>query len=307
MNVSLTGSYAVNRGRPEVRVAFTDTGVDQTHPDIQANLDAADSTSFVTDAVVFDGNGNPVPIVAEPDIQDYNGHGTWTASAVGAPINGVGISGVAPNVSIVELKTQDMNGNGLLLWFDQAMVYAGKKHFDIVSSSITSYVQKCRGGDDDTKQNCDDADYMLARRAVKYARDNGVLTVAAMGNDNLDLADGEGARQRPGLRRSRRRRGSPAAFPVWLASPRPVMRTRRRTTRTTARASSTSRLPVGIRASSSRRPISTARAASSSARGRAPRRAVRRSRSTTAAPADASTRACTGRRCRRRTRQASRR
>ena len=189
MNVSLTGSYAVNRGRPEVRVAFTDTGVDQTHPDIQANLDAADSTSFVTDAVVFDGNGNPVPIVAEPDIQDYNGHGTWTASAVGAPINGVGISGVAPNVSIVELKTQDMNGNGLLLWFDQAMVYAGKKHFDIVSSSITSYAQKCRGGDDDTKQNCDDADYMLARRAVKYARDNGVLTIAAMGNDNLDLAD----------------------------------------------------------------------------------------------------------------------
>jgi lantibiotic leader peptide-processing serine protease len=185
MNVSLTGSYAVDRGRPQVHVAFTDTGVDQTHPDIQANLDVADSTSFVTDVVLPDGT----PIVAEPTIQDFNGHGTWTASAVGAPINGVGISGVAPNVSIVELKTQDANGNGLLLWFDQALLYAAAKHFDIVSSSIVAYTQKCARGDEDRRQDCDGADYVLARRAVKYARANGVLTVAAMGNDNLDLSD----------------------------------------------------------------------------------------------------------------------
>jgi len=172
MNVSLTGSYAVNQGRPEVHVAFTDTGVDQTHPDIQANLDGADSASFVTGALLGDGT----VIQPEPSIQDFNGHGTWTASALAAPINGVGISGVAPKVSIVELKTQDANGNGLLLWFDQAMLYAAAKHVDIVSSSIVSYAQ--RG----------DADYVLARRAVAYARDHGVLTVAALGNDNLDLA-----------------------------------------------------------------------------------------------------------------------
>ncbi len=187
MNVSLTGSYAIDRGRPQVRVAFTDTGVDMTHPDIQANLDVADSASFVTDTVLPDGT----PIVAEPTIQDFNGHGTWTASAVAAPINGVGISGVAPNVSIVELKTQDANGNGLLLWFDQALLYAAAKHVDIVSSSIVAYTQKCSHGDEDRRQDCDGADYVLARRAVKYARDNGVLTIAAMGNDNLDLSNGK--------------------------------------------------------------------------------------------------------------------
>ena len=122
-------------------------------------------------------------------IQDFNGHGTWTASAVGAPINGVGISGVAPKVSIVALKTQDATGSGLLLYFDQALIYAGDKHFDVVSSSIDGYAQKCPNGDDDNKQTCDGADYVLARRAVKYARERGVLTVAAMGNDNLDLSD----------------------------------------------------------------------------------------------------------------------
>jgi hypothetical protein len=187
MNVSLTGSYAINQGRPEVHVAFTDTGVDQTHPDIQANLDVADSRSFIVAPDPSD------PSYTLPDdyssIQDFNGHGTWTASAAAAPINGIGISGVAPKVSIVELKTQDANGNGLLLWFDQALLYAASKHVDIVSSSIDGYAQKCPNGDEDRKQTCDGADYVLARRAVKFARDNGVLTVAAMGNDNLDLAD----------------------------------------------------------------------------------------------------------------------
>jgi len=177
MNVSLFGSYALNRGRPDVHVALTDSGVDQGHPDIRPNLDTRDSTSFVTDAQIDNGDGTFTTVTAEPDIQDYNGHGTWTASAVAAPINRIGISGVAPNVSIVELKTQDKNGNGLLLWFDQALVYAAQKHVDIVSASIVSYALN------------GDADYVLANRAVAYARARGVLTLAAMGNDNLNLAD----------------------------------------------------------------------------------------------------------------------
>jgi hypothetical protein len=189
MNVSSTGSYAINQGRPDVHVAFTDTGVDQTHPDIQANLDVADSRSFL---VAPDPSDPSYTLAADyTSIQDFSGHGTWTASALAAPINGIGISGVAPKVSIVELKTQDANGNGLLLSFDQAVVYAAAKHIDIVSSSIDGYAQKCPGGDEDKKQTCDDADYVLARRAVKYARDHGVLIVAAMGNDNLDLADAQ--------------------------------------------------------------------------------------------------------------------
>jgi subtilisin family serine protease len=177
MNVSLSGSYAVNRGRPDVKIAFTDTGVDQTHPDIRSNLDVRDSTSFVVDTSIDNGDGTFTPVAAEPTIQDFNGHGTWTASAAAAPINRIGVSGVAPNASIVELKTQDGNGNGLLLWFDQALVYAAQRHVDILSASIVSYALK------------GDADYVLAQRAVAYARSRGVLTIAAMGNDDLNLAD----------------------------------------------------------------------------------------------------------------------
>jgi subtilisin family serine protease len=173
MNVSSSGSYAVTQGSPSVHVALTDTGVDVTHPDIQANLDVADSMSFVS---------------TEPTIQDFNGHGTWTASAVAAPINGTGISGVAPKVSLVELKTNDANGDGLMTSIDAALIYAGDHHFDVVSSSIIAYAPLCKGGLA-RKQGCDDADYLLAQRAVDYARRNGVTIVAALGNDNLDLSN----------------------------------------------------------------------------------------------------------------------
>ena len=100
MNASLDGSYAIQRGRRDVRVFVIDTGADQNHVDVAPNLDVADSRSFVP---------------TEPTIQDFNGHGTWTISAVGAPINGVGISGVAPNVTLVEGKVLSGAGRGLFL------------------------------------------------------------------------------------------------------------------------------------------------------------------------------------------------
>src|SRR5207244_11844554 len=89
LNATTTGTYAVQRGRKDVKVFVIDTGADMTHPDVAPNLDVADSRSFVP---------------TEPTIQDFHGHGTWTISAVGAPINGIGISGVAPNVTLVEGK-----------------------------------------------------------------------------------------------------------------------------------------------------------------------------------------------------------
>jgi subtilisin family serine protease len=179
MNATVMGSYAFQPGRKDVRVFVIDTGVDQNHIDIAANLSpqapAGDSISFVP---------------SEPTIQDFNGHGTWTASAVGAPINGVGISGVAPNVTIVSGKVLNGAGSGLFIWTDQALVYAGLKHFDVVSASLGGYIPK--NGDKSNSKNStgDHTDYILLQRATQFARSNGVLPVAALGNDGYDLSDG---------------------------------------------------------------------------------------------------------------------
>ncbi|HZT93618.1 MAG TPA: S8 family serine peptidase [Gaiellaceae bacterium] len=173
MDATTTGSYAVQQGRKDVRVFVVDTGVDQTHPDIAPNLDVADSRSFVP---------------SEPTIQDFNGHGTWTASAVAAPINGIGISGVAPNVTLVEGKVLSGAGSGEFLWLDEAMVYAGLMHFDVVSASLGGYIPKC--GSQANPNGCDHPDYILLNRATQFARSNGVLPVGALGNDGFDLAAG---------------------------------------------------------------------------------------------------------------------
>src|SRR3954451_80447 len=177
LNATLTGSYATQLGRKDVRVFVIDTGADQSHPDVAPNLDVADSKSFVP---------------TEPTIQDLNGHGTWTISAVGAPINGVGISGVAPNVTLVEGKVLNGAGSGLFLWTDQALVYAGLKHFDVVSASLGGYIPKCGNNHVDADGNpiCDHPDFILLNRATQFARSNGVLPVAAAGNDGFDLSDG---------------------------------------------------------------------------------------------------------------------
>ncbi|TMK95993.1 MAG: hypothetical protein E6G42_00685 [Actinobacteria bacterium] len=159
-----SGSYAVQQGRRDVVVTVLDTGADTTHPDIAPNLDLARSRSFVP---------------AEPDLQDHNGHGTWCLSAVAAPLNGVGIAGVAPNVTTLALKVLDRNGDGSLSGIAQALVYAADQHVDVASLSFGLYLDR----------KTDKPDYELLRRAVQYARGAGVLPVAAVGNDDLDLSD----------------------------------------------------------------------------------------------------------------------
>jgi subtilisin family serine protease len=166
MNASATGSYAIQQGRRDIAVAILDTGLDRFHPDILPNLDQARSRSFVP---------------AEPDWQDGNGHGTWCGSAVAAPINGIGISGVAPNVTLVALKVLSAAGSGFFIWLDQALIYAGLNHFDIASMSLSGFFPK----------NAAHADYRLLMRAVEFARSNGVLPIAAMGNRNWDVSEGD--------------------------------------------------------------------------------------------------------------------
>src|SRR5256714_8091281 len=163
IGASASGSYAVRRGRRDVVVAVLDTGADTSHPDIGPNLDLARSRSFVP---------------SEPEIQDHNGHGTWCLSAVAAPLNGVGIAGVAPNVTTLALKVLDRNGDGSFSGIAQALVYAADQHADVASLSLGAFVDRK-----------DKVDYELMRRAIAYARGGGVLPLAAVGNDDLDLSD----------------------------------------------------------------------------------------------------------------------
>jgi subtilisin family serine protease len=176
MRASNQGSYAVQQGRPDVVVAVLDTGAEITHPDIVPNLDFARSRSFFP--VGPNPNGDPNPAAWD----DKNGHGSWCLSAVGAPINGIGMSGVAPRVRLVALKVLGDNGSGNFVALAQALVYAGVNHFDVASMSLSGYL---RHADSSTQPLI-----KLVQRAVNFARANGVTPIAAMSNESFDVSDG---------------------------------------------------------------------------------------------------------------------
>lgn len=180
INATLTGSYAVQKGRPEVVVAVLDTGgevLPGLHADLQ-NLDVSLSRSFVSSA----GAALPQPDPSPAAWDDRNGHGTWCLTAAGAPINVAGISGVAPDVRLVALKVLGDTGRGSFFAVANALVYAGVNKFDVASMSLGGFLRHADGVQAITK---------VVDRAVSFARQNGVTPVASAGNSNFDLDDGE--------------------------------------------------------------------------------------------------------------------
>lgn len=174
----LDGSYSVQRGRRDVIVAVLDTGIDLTHPEFAGRIDPR-SQSFIK----LDNN----PLGAEPQVQDLNGHGTHVAGSVAAGLNGFGISGVAPNVTVVALKVCHVSGFCFTGPVVEALLYAGEQRFDVANMSffVDPFLYNCK--DEPTQR----AIWKAVSRAMQFAVKQGVTPVAALGNDAHDLAHPE--------------------------------------------------------------------------------------------------------------------
>jgi subtilisin family serine protease len=184
MNASPTGSYAVNRGSGAT-VAILDTGVDYTHPDIAPNFDLANSCSFI-----YLGNPAADPRDIETRgscgtktaVQDYFGHGAHVAGIVAAPINGIGVAGVAPEATVASLKVCTTVGFCFTEPVADALIYAGDKRFDVANMSFFAdpFLYNCKN---DPEQR---AIVKAISRAAQYATQRGVVLVASAGNEAED-------------------------------------------------------------------------------------------------------------------------
>jgi subtilisin family serine protease len=184
-DIGAAGAWQFTTGSRSVVVAVIDSGIDLTHPDLVANLWANpgeiagdgidnDSNGFVDDVHGWDFVDND----AVP--QDGYGHGTHVAGIIGAVgNNGVGVSGVNWQVSLMALRIQDDRGAGSTSAMLAALRYATMMRRDhgimIVASNNSWDAPAGYSG--------------VVEQAIREHGEAGITFVAAAGNKatNMDV------------------------------------------------------------------------------------------------------------------------
>lgn len=165
-------------GSRKIVVAIIDTGIDINHPDLKNNLWVNEKEKNGKPGVDDDGDGFIDDIYGwnfvgnNNNLTDNHGHGTHIAGIIGAEGgNGVGVSGVAPLVSLMALKYYDPKspGQNNLQNTLKALKYAIDKNVDIINYS--------GGGLEPSPAE---------KRLIQEAQKKGILLVAAAGNESSD-------------------------------------------------------------------------------------------------------------------------
>jgi subtilisin family serine protease len=175
-------AWDTQTGDPNVIVAVVDSGADLDHEDLVDNIWRNMGEDWVggipgNNGVDDDGNGKTDDyygwnfIKDDNDPDDDNDHGTHCSGTIGAVgNNGIGISGVNWQASIMALKFLDKNGDGTAADEIKAIEYAIDNGAQVISASFSGYYYS-------------QAEY----DAIWDAGDAGILFVAAAGNDGDDI------------------------------------------------------------------------------------------------------------------------
>ena len=184
------GSYKEEKGNHHVTVGIIDTGIDGKHPDIAPNFSKKLSRNFVKDIPAIDGPCEVASCV-DPVDQDDGGHGTHVAGIIGAALNGRGISGVAPKVTLVNIRAGQDSGFFFLDSTINALTYAGDAGINVVNMSFFTdpWLFNCAANPaDSAAEQLEQRTIIEAtQRALEYAHRKGVVLVAALGNEGIDI------------------------------------------------------------------------------------------------------------------------
>lgn len=165
---------AVNVKRAPVTVAVVDSGVEDTHPDLEGRVDTSRSVKCSVNGVAT---------------QDFYGwrdefyHGTHVAGIIAAKHNDIGIDGIAPEASIVAIEAT--NDNRLIYpeYVTCAFMWASSHGVDVVNNSY-SMDPWVYWSPTDPEQA---AGLEAATRSIKYAQGKGLAVIAAAGNEGVDI------------------------------------------------------------------------------------------------------------------------
>lgn len=179
--------WQIARGVPSVTVAVIDQGVELGHPDLLLHPNSWNASSDLPD-------GSPV-----------GNHGTPCAGIIGARMdNALGLAGVAGGVRIMAIATST--------WADadiaEGLYFAADHGAQVVSMSFGVYASWGMW------------DFDLIRDALQYAHDQGLVLVAASGNENWNQSRFPGSDARTlcvggSNRMDERKRGGDASIEPW--------------------------------------------------------------------------------------------
>jgi subtilisin family serine protease len=166
-----------------VTVAVADTGLDYTHAELASQVtqvvDLAKEDGLCTllfglsDQDLADENGGP-------EDTDWHGHGSWIGGNIGAALDGAGINGIAPDVSLVSLKIAQWCGYAYDSTIISAFLFAADHGIPVVSISFGGYL--------DRSDPAQDLIWQIYEDTVAYAKIFGTAIVAAAGNEHVEVS-----------------------------------------------------------------------------------------------------------------------
>ncbi|MGE5848372.1 MAG: S8 family serine peptidase [Ignavibacteria bacterium] len=184
-------AWNITAGDTSIIIGIIDTGIDFLHPDLKSKIyrnynevpgdnKDNDNNGFIDDFIGWDftdRTGFPFDSTGGDYLnwdslpEDDNGHGTYIAGIAGAENNnGIGISGAAPNVKLLNIRAFDPAGFGDEDDVAAGILYALEMGAKVINMSF---------GDNTFS-------YVL-RDVIRYAYSQNIVLVASSGNSGSDL------------------------------------------------------------------------------------------------------------------------
>ena len=178
-----------------VLVVVFDSGIDYEHPDLQGKIwnnpweipDNGiddDGNGFVDDYYGYDAANN------DPDPMDDYGHGTGVAGIIGATIDTIGMSGIAPNVKMIAIKASAWNSFytiGIL----RGLYYVSVLQEQLIEAGLSTKIVAVNHSWGGTT-SLDEYSLRLGEVIRDYALEQAAMEIAwlcSAGNDYINLDD----------------------------------------------------------------------------------------------------------------------
>jgi subtilisin family serine protease len=195
-------------------IAIVDTGIDHDHEDLHAKV--VGGTTFIEGCRSEEDRRSNDECDRDGDWldgeDDGDAHGTHVAgSAAAMTDNGVGIAGVAPDADLLAVKVLDSTGSGTFQDVADGIIWSTDNGADVINLSL--------GGLQGYQVLAELGLLEDIVEAVEYANAQGVLVVAAAGNDAVPLCNEPAFRDGVVCVGATDRRELPAAYSSWPNKP----------------------------------------------------------------------------------------